>query len=79
MDRAVGPGPLQIDPWENLLKEIFDAFEADIIKKVIHDFEYFCDDDQDEGIADDYGGDDDALALQQRFFSVLNRSKFLMC
>ena len=85
MDSTVGLKPLQIGLWEGLLNQIWEWFEADIIRDVISSFKILSHDDpSDEGISPDYDEydddsldcDDDALKLQQQFFGVLNNSKF---
>lgn len=76
MEQHVGFGPLQIDPWDKLLKEIFEAFEPDTIEDIIFLFIKIGDDDSDLQVDSDFEKDfdeeeDDSFTLQQRFYMVL--------
>lgn len=80
MEQHIGFGPLQVDPWDKLLKEIFEAFEPDIIEDIIFHFKRLEDDDSDQMVDSDFEEDfdedeDESFNLQQRYYMVLRQSK----
>ena len=84
MESPVGFKPLQIGPWENLLKRIWDWFDADTIRNIITSFKIRSYEDQvDEGVSveseyefvDSNDWTDDTLKLQKHFFDVVNRGE----
>ena len=77
MAQIVGLRQSQIHPWEHLLKEVFESFEADTIEDIITNFREYTDD-NDEGISSDDDMEDDndkGFDLQKRFYHALNKGR----